>query len=219
MSAVGKNNEDMEIDSISHDLQALNKEAENTSLKLESITDGVNERKIPQVKFVEDIGKFASSFEPPASSELMIGAFSDLFAKYKAYETSLLRKRNTYQEKIPEIEKSLGLVHFLKKKQQDDETLVTRYNLADMLYAKAQVDVSSGIVNLWLGANVMLEYTYDEAIELLSSKEKKAKLELDETTQDLAFVRNQIITSEVNISRIYNWDVRQKRLAKANAAK
>jgi hypothetical protein len=28
---------------------------------------------------------------------------------------------------------------------------------------------------------------------------------------DLAFTRNQIITSEVNISRIYNWDVRIKR--------
>lgn len=58
--------------------------------------------------------------------------------------------------------------------------MVTRYNLADTLYTKAELDCSSGIVNLWLGANVMLEYTYDEAIELLSSKEETAKRELDE---------------------------------------
>jgi hypothetical protein len=31
--------------------------------------------------------------------------------------------------------------------------------------------------------------------------------------EDLTFTRNQIITSEVNISRIYNWDVRRKREA------
>lgn len=57
----------------------------------------------------------------------------------------------------------------------------------------------------------MLEYTYDEAIELLGSKLEKATQDLEDTKEDLALVRNQIITSEVNISRIYNWDVRRKR--------
>lgn len=117
----------------------------------------------------------------------------------------------TYQSKIPEIEKSLALVKHLKKKKEEGESVSTRYNLADTIFAKAELDCSSGIVNLWLGANVMLEYTYEEAIDLLSSKEKTAKKELDEVTEDLAFTRNQIITAEVNISRIYNWDVRNKR--------
>lgn len=57
----------------------------------------------------------------------------------------------------------------------------------------------------------MLEYTYDEAIELLQVKQNKNTQDLEETLEDLAFVRNQIITAEVNISRIYNWDVRRKR--------
>lgn len=189
-------------------------ESENKSLKLESITVGSNEREIPLVKFVEDIGAFAATFNPPAKSEVLIGAFSDLFGKFKSYETSLSKKRERFQEKIPEIEKSLALVSFLKKKQGLKENVITQYSLADMIYTKAEVDCSSGIVNLWLGANVMLEYTYDEAIELLSSKLNTAKKEFDQATTDLAFTRNQIITAEVNISRIYNWDVRQKRLKK-----
>jgi prefoldin subunit 5 len=82
-----------------------------------------------------------------------------------------------------------------------------------MLYAKAEVNCAAGIVNLWLGANVMLEYTYDDAIELLSTKGKKIKIDLENSIEDLAFVRNQIITAEVNISRVYNWDVRNKRNA------
>ena len=65
---------------------------------------------------------------------------------------------------------------YLKAKQAADEVVITRYNLADTLYAKAELECN-GTVNLWLGANVMLEYTYDEAIELLSTKEESAKRE------------------------------------------
>lgn len=68
----------------------------------------------------------------------------------------------------------------LKAKQEEGETVVTRYNLADTVYTKAELDVDAGIVNLWLGANVMIEYTYDEAIELLSAKEEKAKKDLED---------------------------------------
>ena len=121
---------------------------------------------------------------------------------------------NNFLEKIPEIEKSLTLVRHLKVKQEANETLFTRYSLADAVFAKAELDTSAGVVNLWLGANVMLEYTYQEAIELLESKEAIAKKEFLEVGKDLAFTRNQIITAEVCISRIYNWDVRRKRLQK-----
>lgn len=199
------------------DQTRLQVEASNTSLNLSSITEGQNERGIPSVKFIDDIGSFAVSFTPPASAELLIGAFTDLFQKYKAYETNLSQKRVNFQQKIPEIEKSLALVKHLKRKSEAKETVVTRYGMADTVYAKAELDVEAGIVNLWLGANVMLEYTYDEAIALLSSKEELAKKEFDEITKDLAFTRNQIITAEVNISRIYNYDVRAKRALKAQS--
>lgn len=74
-------------------LKALAEEAENTSLSLEDITDGKTDRGIPRAKFIDDIGKFAESFSPPASAELLIGAFSDLFSKFKTYEQSLSQKR------------------------------------------------------------------------------------------------------------------------------
>lgn len=94
---------------------------------------------------------------------------------------------------------------------------MARYSLADNIYAKAELDYSEGTVNLWLGANVMLEYTYEEAIEFLSKNEEKAKREFEDAKSDLGFVRDQIVTSEVNMSRIYNWDVRRKRTTKTSA--
>ena len=187
-------------------------EAEVADLSLRDITSGTNERGIPSARFIEDIDEFVNSFDPPANAELLIGAFSDLFTKYKQYENRLTQKRLNFQTKIPEIEKSLALVEYLQKKMDDDETITARYSLSDMVYANAELDPSkTGKINLWLGANVMLEYTYEDAHELLSSKLEKAKSEQENISQDLAFTRDQIITAEVNMSRIYNWDVRCKR--------
>lgn len=162
------------------------------------------------VKFLDDIGAFSKTFDPPASAELLIGAYSDIFAKFKSYEGSLAQKRAHLQSKIPELEKSLSLVKHLQS-HDDSEPLITRYSLADAVFGKAELDTSEAKVNLWLGANVMLEYSYDDAIELLQSKLTLATKELEEVTSDLGFTRNQIITAEVCISRIYNWDVRRKR--------
>lgn len=89
---------------------------------------------------------------------------------------------------------------------------MTRYNLADSIYGKAEIDCSAGIVNLWLGANVMLEYTYEEAIDFLTQNEVTARKEFEGVKEDLAFVRDQIITCEVAMTRIFNWDVRKKRI-------
>lgn len=103
------------------------------------------------------------------------------------------------------------MIKNLVKKKEENETAITRYNLADSIYGKAEIDCSSGIVNLWLGANVMLEYTYEEAIAFLSQNEESARREFTIVKEDLAFVRDQIVTSEVSMTRIFNWDVRKKR--------
>ena len=229
-------------------------------MSLLSITDGENARGIPFVKFIDDVDAFANTFSPPASAEILIGAYSELHSKFKTFETSLTQKskfvvlfvyidlpfpllwsalgmgsfptRNdfvcpiktylfawfglirieqNYQQKLPDIEKSLSLIQNLQKKKDCGGTTMTRYNLADNVYGKAEVDCSVGIVNLWLGANVMLEYTYEEAIEFLSQNEETAKTEFKTVKEDLAFVRDQIVTSEVSMTRIFNWDVRKKR--------
>jgi prefoldin subunit 5 len=118
---------------------------------------------------------------------------------------------HNYLQKIPDIEKSLSLIKNLVKKKEDNETAMTRYNLADSIYGKAEIDCSAGIVNLWLGANVMLEYTYEEAIDFLAQNLESAQREFHVVKEDLAFVRDQIVTSEVSMTRIFNWDVRKKR--------
>lgn len=125
------------------------------------------------------------------------------------------QQQNTEQhlkQKVPELARSLELVQdLLAKKQSGIATGMVRYNLCDNIYAKAQVQYQSGVVNLWLGANVMLEYTYEEAIHFLTMNHNRAETEYQSAASNLAFVRDQIVTSEVNMSRIYNWNVRKTR--------
>ena len=178
-------------------------------LSLQDITDGSNERDIPMVKFIDDVGDFAQSFTPPASAELLIGAFTQLYQKYKSVESSLEIRKNRLEDKVPELRKSLTMVRTLAEK--DHATV--RYNLADNLFASADLDLQAGTVHLWLGANVMLEFPFDEAIQFLEAKLSQAETDLATTEADLLFVRDQTVTSEVNMSRIFNWDVRRKRSA------
>ena len=73
----------------------------------------------------------------------------------------------------------------------------------------------------------MLEYTVDEAEELLRGNQKTAQTTLGKVDEDLDFLRyrieyfsfvkillfenrDQITTTEVNMARLHNWAVKQK---------
>lgn len=71
-------------------------EQEIPDMSLLSITDGQTPRGIPLVKFIDDVEAFSESFTPAAPAEQLIGAYSQLHAKFKTYETSLQQKREFY---------------------------------------------------------------------------------------------------------------------------
>ncbi|KAI8349700.1 Prefoldin subunit-domain-containing protein [Blakeslea trispora] len=159
-----------------------------------------NPRGIPSSPFVERVEDYVSEAEPV---EVVLKKFQEAI-------------RKVLEEKIPEIEKTIAMVDLLTEKKETEEPLYTDFELNDTLYAKAKVE-ASGTVYLWLGANVMLEYTFEEAKDLLTSKLDTAKNSLKNTLEDLEFLRSQITTMEVNTARVYNWDVKQRRLLREQA--
>ena len=68
---------------------------------------------------------------------------------------------------------------------------------------------------LWLQANVMLEYTLEDAEQLLTRNLTAAVKSMDNVETDLGFLRDQTTTVEVNMARVYNWDVKRKQALKA----
>ena len=57
----------------------------------------------------------------------------------------------------------------------------------------------------------MLEYPIEEAQELLNKNYAAAKENLTQTEEDLAFLHDQGTTMEVNIARVYNYQVKKRR--------
>lgn len=130
-------------------------------------------------------------------------------------ELNLQKRMGGLNDKIPDIQKTLDSVRFLKLKKNDSEPVETTFELNDTLYAKAKIPATEEVY-IWLGANVMLAYQIDEAEALLESKLSTAKLSLSNCEEDLDFLREQITTMEVAIARVYNWEVVQKRKDKGN---
>jgi len=83
-------------------------------------------------------------------------------------EGQLLRARQNLKVKLPDIKKTLEMVAMMKTKHMgDDKELETNFLVSDNIWAKAKVPNTSGKVGLWLGANVMVEYGFDDALKLL----------------------------------------------------
>ena len=68
----------------------------------------------------------------------------------------------------------------------------------------------SDTVILCLGANVMVEYSLDEATKLLSKNLELGTKNLDQINDDIDFVNDQVVTTEVNMARIHNWQIERK---------
>ncbi|QYS96059.1 Prefoldin subunit 3 [Trichoderma simmonsii] len=128
-------------------------------------------------------------------------------------ELNLQRRMTGLREKIPDIQKTLDTVQFLKLRKEETDPIETTFELNDTLYARANIPPTEEVY-IWLGANVMLSYPVDEAETLLTSKLSAAKTSLSNCEEDLDFLREQITTMEVATARVYNWEVVQKRKEK-----
>lgn len=119
-------------------------------------------------------------------------------------EAQLLQKKRNMADKIPEIQRAIDSLEFFATKQ--GEEVSTSFELSECAYVQAKV-VKSDSVLLWLGANVMVEYPREEALELLNNNLKTAKSSFAELKEQADFVKDQITISEVNVARLHNYKV------------
>ncbi|KFX94122.1 hypothetical protein O988_06462 [Pseudogymnoascus sp. VKM F-3808] len=170
-----------------------------------------NPRGIPYAPFVDKVEDYVTT---RADVEATLKSFQEMIAKYQFMEANQQRRAAGLKDKMPDIQKTLDTVRFLKTRKPDSDPIEATFELNDTLYAKAHIPPTEEVY-LWLGANVMLSYPVDEAEVLLNSKLTSAKTSLSNCEEDLDFLREQITTMEVATARVYNWDVTMKRKEKA----
>lgn len=134
--------------------------------------------------------------------------------QYKLVEMKLLAQQRDLQAKIPDIEKCLDIVATLQAKKGTGEALIADFEVSEGIYSRARIEDSDSVC-LWLGANVMLEYSCEEANALLQKNLENAKASLEVLIADLQFLRDQVTITQVTIARVYNWDVHQRRSRQA----
>lgn len=173
-----------------------------------------NPRGIPEAPFIEKVEAIIKN--PEKEFEPTLKAFQDRLQQYKYMELSKQQQLADLKIKIPDIEKNLAIIGHIQERKAsgdaDDEILETNYELDSTLYSRAEVDVKAlDSVGLWLGADVMLEYPLDEAVELLTARLQNNTQLLQTVEEDLDFLRQNITTMEVNTARLYNWDVERRK--------
>ncbi|KAI9081104.1 hypothetical protein K1719_036863 [Acacia pycnantha] len=175
----------------------------------------VTERRgIPGAQFVEDVQNYFTQSGLDVHSALAF--FQERLQQYKVVEMKLLAQQRDLQAKIPDIEKCLEVVATLKAKKGTGEELIADFEVSEGTYSRARIEETDSVC-LWLGANVMLEYSLEEATGLLQKNLENAKASLEVLVTDLQFLRDQVTVTQVTIARVYNWDVHQRRIQQATA--
>jgi len=59
-----------------------------------------------------------------------------------------------------------------------------------------------------------VEYEISEAEQVLTKNLDAAKTSLSQVEDDLLYIRDQMTTLEVNMARVYNWDVKRRQAEK-----
>ncbi|XP_026430628.1 probable prefoldin subunit 3 [Papaver somniferum] len=180
-----------------------------------SSSSEVSERRgIPGASFVSDVQTYLTQSGLDVTSSLAF--LQERLQQYKVVEMKLLAQQRELQAKIPDIEKCLDIVATLQAKKGTGEELLADFEVSEGIYSRARIEESDSVC-LWLGANVMLEYTSEEASALLQKNLDNAKASLDVLIADLQFLRDQVTITQVTIARVYNWDVHQRRSKQVTA--
>lgn len=165
---------------------------------------------IPEMEFIEEIEAHMKGKDVKQTLQ----SLDERLQKYRFLEINLIQKRARIRSQMPDFEQSLEAIKLLMEKKE----LKTNFLMSSQLYSKARVPPTDKVC-LWLGANVMLEYPLEEAKSLLMKNLNTSTTNLSQIDEDLKFLRDQITTSEVNLARVYNWNVKKIQAEKAKPVK
>lgn len=169
-------------------------------------TTGVDVTAVPEIP----------AFSNPDDGMVVLAAFKERLSKYNFVFESLFSQKRHLLKKLPEIQSALESAQFIQSKRGCGE-LSTMYPLTENCHAEATIEPGEKVF-VWLGANVMVEYTVEDAIALLNKGKTDAESSLVAVERDIRSLRDCITTSEVRIATIHNRIVVMRQAAKPEAA-
>lgn len=178
--------------------------------------------RIPRARFLENIDAAireqlgseldsAGDTKVMAAWEAMFSRLEELYSKYKFMEQNLRGRRSHLLAQLPELRTNLEVLEQLRSQPPP---LRTSFLLSEQVHARARIDSAEEVL-LWLGAKTMLELPIADAVKLLDEQRVGVERELENLDAELAFLREQTTTAEVNRARLHNWRVERTRTHRA----
>lgn len=118
-------------------------------------------------------------------------------------EAQIIKHNEGIKVKIPDIEKAIEAVEYMERKNKEEKKedekaqMNIDFMVSNNLWAKADVPIGETVC-LWLGADIMCEYSFDEAKALLAKNLSNAKITLGNNENDLDYLKDQITVCEVS---------------------
>lgn len=175
----------------------------------------VNPRGIPKAQFID-----LNDTKITSNLELTVANVQQNLQKYEF----MLKSKDQQLKSITDITKDIKtnskvidtlIAQNEESDDEDDESEFQdiQYELEDGLFAFASIPKKSttNTVSLWLGSGILMEFTYEEAQQILNEKSVVYTNKINEIMEDIEFLREQITTLQVNMSKVYNYSVLQKR--------
>ncbi|XP_039169007.1 uncharacterized protein LOC108959046 isoform X4 [Eucalyptus grandis] len=121
---------------------------------------------------------------------LWLGA--NVMLEYLCEEATTLLQNNLENAKSS-LEVLVADLNFLRDQVTIIQALLADFEVSEGIYSRAHIEHTDSIC-LWLGANVMLEYSCEEATTLL---QKNLEASLEVLVADLQFLRDQVTITQV----------------------
>ncbi|KHN84306.1 putative prefoldin subunit 3 [Toxocara canis] len=169
----------------------------------------VSKRGIPEVQVLEDVEAYLKR-EGGISVDDGVKRIENSYRTYKIVEQQMLTQKERVSSRMPDLKCSLEMLDVIEQKAAENKPLDVAYLLSDEVYTRMTAK-KLDTVYLWLGANVMVEFTIEEARKVLQESYDQAAAAVDELEKELDFVRDQITTTEVNIAHVHNYGVHMRK--------
>ncbi|GMM43141.1 hypothetical protein FOG51_01608 [Hanseniaspora uvarum] len=174
----------------------------------------VNPRGIPKALFID-----LNDTKITSNLELTVANVQQNLQKYEYMLKSKDQQLKSITDITKDIKTNSKVIDTLIAQNADDsddedgEFQDIQYELEDGLFAFASIPKKSttNTVSLWLGSGILMEFTYEEAQQILSEKSAVYTNKINEIMEDIEFLREQITTLQVNMSKVYNYSILQKR--------
>ncbi|KAI0982804.1 hypothetical protein GJ496_009059 [Pomphorhynchus laevis] len=173
-----------------------NKDCSKSSRTVSTVANRVESMTIPTCQFIDDLEKYVKA--DGRHPKQILQEMTTLLKKYKAMSENVEKRiSNLYNVTLADLKQSTSILNKLHTDMDQNKEVIADFSFSGNVKLKAIIPPVKK-VGLWLGAKVMVEYTIDEAEDVIKTNTRNVENAIAKCNENLA---NLNICTQVNVSK------------------